>query len=93
VGGLRLLHLGRSPGLHAVTVQQAVVDVLVVHHEQAGRVRVGGPGKRVVVDAVVVHAELRFLLRGGVAGVEAERRVLARDSDRFAPQAAIACAV
>jgi hypothetical protein len=73
VRGLRLAHLLRAPGLHAVGVQQAVVDVLVVHHEQAARRAV----LREEVDAVVMHAHLGFLLGGGVARVLLEGRVLA----------------
>ena len=36
VRSLRLLHLGSAPVGHAVGMQQAVVHVLVVHHQQAG---------------------------------------------------------
>ena len=82
VRGLGLAHLLRAPGLHAVGVQQPVVGVLVVHHQQPGVRAV----LREVVDAVVVHAHLRFLFGRAVGRVGLERRVLARQADRVAPR-------
>jgi hypothetical protein len=81
---LRLPHLLGAPRLHAVGVQQAVVGVLVVHHQQPAGVAVAAR-ERVEVDAVVVHPRLHLLLRGGVAGVEAERRAARRHADGLAP--------
>jgi hypothetical protein len=82
VRGLALLHLLGGPRLHAAGVQQAVVGVLVVHHEQAAR---RAALEREEVDAVVVHAHLHGLLGGGVAGVVLERRHVAGHADRLAP--------
>ena len=81
VRGLRLLHLLGAPGLHAVGVQQAVVGVFVVHHQQAAPAAV----ERVEVDAVMVHAHLQRLVGGAVGGVGPPGRHLAGHAHRLAP--------
>ena len=82
VRGLRLLHFLGTPVRHAGHMQQAVVDVLVVHREQAAR---AAAGQGVVVNAVVVHAHLQRLIGGTAAPVFAPRRHVAGHADRLAP--------
>jgi hypothetical protein len=81
VRGLRLAHFGRGPGLHAVGEQQALVDILVIHHQQARSRAV----LREVMDAIVVQTELRLLLHGAVRGIELECRVVSRQAHRLTP--------
>ena len=73
VGGLGFAHFLRRPGDHSVREQQALVGVFVVDDQQAALGAVLGK----VVHAVVVHADLGFLVRGGVAGVVLEGVVFA----------------
>jgi hypothetical protein len=63
-------------------MQQAVIGVFMVHHQQPAVRTV----LREVMNAVVVHAKLRFLLGGAVAGVDLECRVVARQAHRVAPR-------
>ena len=69
VRGLRFLHFRRGPGVHAVRMQQAVVGVFVVNHQQPmlGTGKCNGSqdtrspiGKKWM--RVVVHAGLLLLL-------------------------------
>ena len=62
-------------------MQQAVIGVLMIHRKQAATIAV----KRKVVNAVVVHTGLQFLLGCGVTGVILVRGHLACDAHRIAP--------
>ena len=79
--GLGLAHLldgdAAAAGQSFHAVQLVLVGVFVVHHQQSAvvgdaevrlRVRLTGLHQREVVHAVVVHAVLLFLLRGGLRG-------------------------
>jgi hypothetical protein len=68
--------------LDAVGVQQRLVGVLVVHHEQAA---LAAGVEREEVHAVVVHAGLHGLVVGAVARVGREGRHAARDAGGRAP--------
>ena len=83
--GDRLGDLLGRPGLHAVGMQQAVVDILVVHRQQAACRAVGAAAEREIVDAVVMHAGLQRLLGRGVAGIRAEDGLAGGRADRIAP--------
>ena len=70
---LTLANLLGGPGLHATDMQQAVVGVFMVHHQNAPG-GIGLPagqrkGQREEVHAIVMHAGLQFLIAGGVAGI------------------------
>ena len=80
--GLRLANLLGTPIGHAIFEQQTVVHVLVVHGQQTALRAFKG----VVVNAIVVHANLGFLLGSGVAGVVFEGVVLACNAHRVAPR-------
>jgi hypothetical protein len=67
--------------LHAARVQQAVVGVLVVAHQQA----TAAAFERVELQAVVVHAHLQRLLGGAVRRIGSPGRHGPRDAHRFAP--------
>ena len=83
--GDRLGDLLGRPGLHAVGMQQAVVDILVVHRQQAACRAVGTAAERDIVDAVVMHAGLQRLFGRGVAGIRAEDGLAGGRADRIAP--------
>ena len=82
VRSLAFAHLLGRPGSQAAHMQQSVVGVLVVHHEQAAAAAV----ERVVVHAVVMHAQLRRLFGGGVGRVVLECRHVARQPHWIAPR-------
>ena len=70
VGCLGLSNLLSAPVALAITVEQAIVHVLMVHHQEAGL----GALDCVVVNAIMVHAELCFLFGGGVGRIGLESR-------------------
>ena len=72
-------------GGRAVRMQGALIDVLVVHHQQAfgGAVTPGLLINREEMKPIVVHAHLLFLLGAGVGGIGPELRV--RPGNRGAP--------
>ena len=69
VGGLRLPDLVRRPVGGGVPEQQPVVDVFVVHHQEAAVVVGGAVGQREEVHAVVMHAGLLLLVHPRVEGL------------------------
>jgi hypothetical protein len=76
-----LADLLRRPGLHAVRMQQAVVDVFMVQHQQAAVRTV----ERKEGHAVVVHAGLQGLFVRRVGAIGLEGRHAARDAGGVAP--------
>ena len=80
--GLRLAHLLGAPIGHAVFEEQTVVYVLMVHGQQTAL----RAFKRVVVNAIVVHANLCFLLCSVVACVIFESVVLTCNAHGVAPR-------
>ena len=83
MGVLRFFHLVTRHGLKAIGKQQALVDVLVVDHQQA---MLGAAIQGEVHQAVVVHAHLHRLVFGAVAGIRFVRRHLPRNTHRLAPR-------
>ncbi len=59
-----------------------MVDIFVVHGQQAAL----RTFECIVVNAIVVHAKLSFLLGGSVAGIVFERMVLAHNAYGVAPR-------
>ena len=72
VGCLRLAHLLRGPALHAVGVQQPVVGVFVVDHQQSTAGIPRAVGQRKEVHPVVMHARLEHLFVRTVRRIVAE---------------------
>ena len=81
VRGLRLGHLFGAPRRRAVGVQQALIGVLVVDHQQAA-LALRRAFERKEMHAVVVHAGLQRLLGGAVAAVGAKCRQPGRQPRR-----------
>ena len=61
------------PGQHAIWIQQSLVKIFVVHDQQAmiGIVRAGR--QREKMHAIVMHARLHGLVRGGIGRIRFER--------------------
>ena len=81
VCGLRFAHFLGSPGGHAICKQKAFVGVLMVHGQQAAL----GTLLHKVMDAIVVHAKLGFLLCGAVTRVVLESVVFSRQAYGVSP--------
>ena len=79
---LRLANLLGTPIGHAIFEQQTVVHVLVVHGQQTAFRAFQG----VVMNAIVVHSNLGFLLGSGVTGVVFESVVLTCNAHGVAPR-------
>ena len=86
VSCLRFLDLLSTPSFQAIAVQQTIIGVLMVHHQEAVLASSFALAERIVVNAIVMHAHLHFLLSGGVGGIEFKRRHITSDPDGLAPR-------